>query len=389
MPTIINSSQATAATQGILADRLKIDMRDEILLLEPSAGPLTVLLKQLPNKEQVYNPTFKVLKDVLIPRLDRINYSTGYDGSSTTLVVDYEEYFIVGDLAVVPRTAEVVRVTALSATDSTITVTRSIGATAAAALVDNDQLVILAHASAEGSSIPTIKSTKTSSDSNVIQVVRKPFSVTDILDATTLYGGDALTYQAKKAGIEHLKDIEHSIWFSEKYSATGGATPVRATGGVEEWITTNETDVGGTVTMLELENFLRTGFRYGEKSKLFVCSREVLSDINLLAMNKLDVTRSEDTFGLNIKNYESPHGKISIVPHDLFSDADTYKERGYLLDLSQLGYRWMKGRIADDTHIVTNIQNNDVAGRTDEYRTYFGVFRGQEKTCSRLIGVKF
>ena len=88
MPTIINSSQATAATQVILSDRLKIDMRDEILLLEPSAGPLTVLLKQLTNKEQVYNPTFKVLKDVLIPRLDRINYSTGYDGSSTTLTVD-------------------------------------------------------------------------------------------------------------------------------------------------------------------------------------------------------------------------------------------------------------------------------------------------------------
>ena len=94
-------------------------------------------------------------------------------------------------------------------------------------------------------------------------------------------------------------------------------------------------------------------------------------------------------FGLAIKNYESPHGRISLVAHDLFSDADTYKERGYLLDLEQLGYRWMKGRMADDTHIMTNIQANGTRSRVDEYATYFGLFRGQEQTCSVLTGVVF
>lgn len=53
MPTIRDNARATAATQGILAVRRIIDMHEKILLLEPNASPLTVLLSRL-DRESVY-----------------------------------------------------------------------------------------------------------------------------------------------------------------------------------------------------------------------------------------------------------------------------------------------------------------------------------------------
>ena len=94
------------------------------------------------------------------------------------------------------------------------------------------------------------------------------------------------------------------------------------------------------------------------------------------------------SFGLAITRYVSPHGVINIVVNDLFSEFDYMKERAYLVDLSQYRYVYMVGELANDTTIWTNIQANDLAARKDEYRTYFGLWRGHEKPSSRLVGVQ-
>ena len=224
--TIIDGARATAATQGINADRRKIEMHDEILLLDPSAGPFTVLLKQL-DRKTVNNPEFKVLKDELIPESTRINSASGYNATATTFKVDNEEYMQPGDIIKVARTGEVMRVSSVSATDSTITVSaRSWGSTAAAPLVDNDQIIILSNAQQENSSSPEAKSTKTTTDVNYIQIVRDPFFVGDVAEASDLYGGNDLGYQGRKAGIQHLRKIELALWLGEANESTSGATPI-------------------------------------------------------------------------------------------------------------------------------------------------------------------
>jgi hypothetical protein len=360
-------------------------MANRILLLEPNAAPLTVLLSHL-DKSSVFNPEFKVQKDVLHPITNAINSATGYTASDTVLKVDQEEYFKVTDLVLIPRLDEVVKVTAVSATDSTITVTRDFaGASANAALVNNDPLMILSDAADEGADVGSGKSTLMTSDTNYTQIFRTPFELTGTLIASDLYGGPDLPYQARKKGIEHLRKMNLAAYFGQKKQVVTGTTPVRVTGGIDEHITTNETDVGGNLTNLELVSFIRPIFRYGEStSRTLFMSREVADAISLLALPRVEATPATKTFGIALDSWVSPHGRLNFVVENLLSEVATINERAYAIDLTQYGYRWLQGR---DTMLKTNVQNPGVDGRKDEYITEAGFARGREESSGRLKGV--
>ena len=132
-------------TGNIGSARLVVDMSNEIALLQPSKTPLITILKQaMKNTRAASNPKFSWMEDDLKARWDAINNGAGYNDAATSIVVDNGAYFIVGDVVKVPRTGEVLFVTAVNT--NTLTVTRGFGTTAAAALVDNDPLVIVGNA---------------------------------------------------------------------------------------------------------------------------------------------------------------------------------------------------------------------------------------------------
>jgi len=385
LATVISGARQTAGSDGILAVKRIIDMADRILLLEPNANVLTTLLARL-DRESVFNPEFKVLKDELQPIVDAINSSSGYTATDTVLKVDNEDEFQANQLILFPRIDEVAHVTAISATDSTITVTRDVaGANNNGVLNDDEPIYILSSAAKENADVGTPLTVKQTSDTNFTQIFRTEFSISGTLMASDLYGGADFPYQARKKGIEHLRKLNLASWFGQKKELTSGNTVRRLTGGVDEWITTNETDVGGNLTFLELVNFIRPIFRYGNNdTRMFFMSREVADAISLLGLSRVEAVPETKTFGIALERWMSPHGSLNFVVENLFSDVDHLKERGYALDLSQFGYRWLQGR---DTMLRTNVQSPGVDGRIDEYLTEAGYQRGQEKSSGRMKGV--
>ena len=385
MPTIRSNARATAASQGILQVRRIIDMHDKILLLEPNASPLTVLLSRL-DSASVSNPEFKVMKDELLPVVDAINNGAGYTATDTVFVVDNPAYFVVGSLGTFPRLDEMFRVTAISATDVTITVTRDYaGASKNAAVVDNEPICILSDSNAEGADVGSGKSTLETSDTNYTQIIRTPFEITGTLMASDLYGGADFPYQASKHGIQHLRKQNLIAYFGQKKQVTSGSTPIRTTGGIDEHITTNETDVGGNLTTLDLVSFIRPVFRYGESStRAFFMSREVADALSLIGLSRVEVVPETKSFGIALESWFSPHGRLNFMVENLFSDIDNYRERAYAIDLTQYGFRTLQGR---STKLHTNVQNPGVDGQKDEYRTEFGIQRGQEKSSGLLKGI--
>jgi len=385
VPTIRANARATAASQGILQVRRIIDMHDKILLLEPNASPLTVLLSRL-DSASVSNPEFKVMKDELLPVVTAINSSAGYTATDTVLKVDNDEYFVVGSLGTFPRLDEMFRVTAISATDSTVTVGRDYsGASKNAALVDNEPICILSDSNAEGADVSSGKSTLETSDTNYTQIIRTPFEITGTLMASDLYGGPDFPYQASKHGIQHLRKQNLIAYFGQKKQVTSGSTPIRTTGGIDEHITTNETDVGGNLTTLDLVSFIRPVFRYGESStRAFFMSREVADALSLIGLSRVEIVPETKSFGIALESWFSPHGRLNFMVENLFSDIDNYRERAYAIDLTQYGMRTLQGR---STKLRTNVQNPGVDGRKDEYLTEFGVQRGQEKSSGLLKGI--
>ena len=159
--TTVSGSRDTNTT---LAAKLKIDMSEKIALLQPSATPLITFLKRAKNNTEVANnPKYSWLEDDLGARWDAINNGAGYAASDTKIVVDTGASFIVGNIIKVPRTGECMYVATMDPDGDNaneMTVVRGYGTTAAAALVDNDPVVIIGNANQEGATTLTVKSTQ-------------------------------------------------------------------------------------------------------------------------------------------------------------------------------------------------------------------------------------
>ena len=383
MPGTLVTGQRGTTT--ISSDQRRIDMADKILLLEPDANPLTQFTKRLSKKGTV-NPQFKWQEDELDPRFDAVNNGAGYNTSATTIAVDNGAYFAAQDLVLNPRTGEVFRVTAVSTND--LTVVRGVGNSGTGvAMLDNDELLILASAQPEGDSSKTARTRNPSTVYNYTQIFRDPWDATQTALHSENEGGDDWDHQAKKKGIEHAKNIEYAFMLGKKDESTTSGQARRTTGGLDSFVSTNVTDAGGTFTETELFTGLRTMFRYGSREKLGLGSGLSIDVINAFARGKVEIQQSEKTFGIRLMQVVSPHGTLSIATHWLL-EGTTLGGQLWVVDPECCTYRYLNNkRGSRDTHINREIQAPDVDGRKDEYLTEAGLEFGLEKRHGQFIGI--
>jgi hypothetical protein len=365
----------------------QIDMKKEILELEPNSAPLTVLLGRL-STEPTVNPEFSWQEDKLKSRFDAINAAGGYTNSATAVIVDDGTKFAQHDLLKVTRTGEVIRVSSVAT--NTLTVVRGIGG-GAAAIVDNDELLLIGSAQPEGDTSKPARSGNPTKRTNYTQIVRTPFESTETLaHSNTMTTPNDWNRQANHAGIEHKKDWEEIFWFGTASEDLSGSQPRRTTGGVLSFLTTNITDAGGTLTEAEFFGTFSPTFRYGNQStKTLFASRLLVDVLNGFPRGKLEVIQGDngDTYGLNVMKYRSPHGTLNVVTHNLFEGAK-YGGMGVVLDLSMVKKRVLANEAGSrDTHIKDNIQAPDADTRKSEYLTEAGLEYGQEQSGALLQNV--
>lgn len=326
---------------------------------------------------------FEWLEDDLGARWDAINKAAGYLAADTTLTVDNGDYFASGFIVKVPRTGEVLLVTAVSSND--LTVTRGYGSTSAAALVDNDPLVIIGNANEEGSGTLVLKSTLESAKFNYTQIFKTPFGVTGTENNTKMYGGKDLAYQRKKKAIEHKIDIARAFTFGEKKLDTSGTNPRRATGGLLSFLTANNYDAGGALTQSEFDNNVsEVVFKKGSKKKIMLASARMLSVINGWALGKLQVNQDAAKYGLDIREYQTPFGTYMLMNYQHILEGAVYGGYGIVIDPENVKYRYLQGR---DTTLRTNIQDNDEDQVKEEYLTECGLEVRLPDTHAVITGV--
>lgn len=379
MPTVYNQTLATGGrdTLDLNSIQRKVQVKDIINLLEPDSAPLVVLLSML--RSEFGGPEFNWMEDVLLPK--NTLTTAGSSAADTTIDVTAGEgnYFRAGDLVKVIRTGEVVRVTSVAA--NVLTVTRAF-AGAAAVINSGDELFHVGFAAAENAGAGNLIQTQVTKVTNYTQIFRTPFGGSRTVDKTPLFGGKDRAYARKKMLIEHLVEMEKSLLFglSKENTTAVSGRPLRSTGGIEQFVTTNITSLNsaGLDSTTDIEDFLRTGFRYGSDTKILYASPLVIQKINEIALGTITVYPKEEVFGLNIRRWESSHGTVNLVKGKLLEGPQT-KGMAFLLDMQQLGRV-----VLDDTFLRTNIQGNDVDGWADEYITEIGWTVMQEKTHSIL-----
>ncbi len=397
----------TRNTLTIEQSRRIPDVDDKIFLLEPGESPLTAFLTQIGKigdgggkfkgmalqKRVVYNPEFTEYEDQYSGVWAQINNGAGYLAGDTALVVDNPggSIFTKYDLIKNTRTGEIMRVTAVNYSTHTITVTRGAGATAAAAINDNDWLLIIGPAFEEGSKSGDSNTTKLVKVTNFTQIFKTKFGVTETENASKLYPsgnpGADLKYLRAKHGIEQAKKIERAYWFGEKKEVTGpDGKPLRLTGGVLEAIISAgnvQDEASSALTEAEFRSFLQNyAFKFGSSEKYFFCGNTILGYLESFATGKLYLTPSDKTFGVEVRKYQSSFGTLNIVRHPMFDNQ--YAGMGVVLDLSTLKHCPLNGR---DTSLETNIQDNDADEEMDQYKTEVGLQRVNFEKNALIKGV--
>jgi hypothetical protein len=189
----------------------------------------------------------------------------------------------------------------------------------------------------------------------------------------------------KKAGIEHALKIQKAIIFGEKKKDTAGTHPKRSMDGIMNFITSNVTDQNNNVlTESDWESWLETLFNYGSDTKYVFCSTRVISYLSAWARNKLQTVTKDKTYGINITEYLSPHGKVYLLNNRKIFDVAPWNTYALGLDLPNIRYVVLGNR---DTKLMTNIQANDEDQEIDEYLTECSVEVKVEETHALLKNV--
>jgi len=356
-----------------------MDVPDKILYLQPDAAPLVQILFKA-KKQDTINPTFSWFERDLFQKRDAIATGAGNTTTATTFVATtaiYRTYDVIKD----ETTKEQMLVTGVSGT--TITVSRAWGTTSIGTLTAAEYIVVLGNANGEGYGAPGIKSETETECYNYVQDFRTPFEVTDILQNSELYGGNDLQNERLIHAIEHKVDIERAFLFGErKLDTSTGSSPIRSTGGVLSYISTNVTTMT-TATEAAFESFCEDAFAYGSSTKLLLASAKLISALNYWARGALTTVPKDKTYGIDVKEYLTGHGTLLVAKHRLLTGS-VYGGYGIVLDMDNVKTRVMKNL---GTKLRTNIQANDETKEKDEYRTVAGLQVNNEATHAVVKGV--
>lgn len=381
-------------TNNVASTQRVIDLHKPILMLEPDAAPIAVITKQYAGgsmRERATDPKFTWHNDKLETRTDQVNDNTDMNTTDTAMVVDNGSRFAVDDLVKVPRTGEVVLVTAIST--NTLTVTRGIGGTTAAIILDNEPIYIIGTAAEEGSRSQVARSENPTVATNYTQIFKQSTEASGTwLSSSNNSTPHDFPHQARKQMIEHLKDIEGAFLFGGPGEATGAnGKKQRSTGGLFYYLTSNNQAAGGAWTIDEVNTFIRTVTRYGSRNKTLFVSALVASVFDTHSLGKMQTRVGDDTFGVKVLTWQTNLGEVKIVPHRLLDDAG-YTGTAIAVDFASqaLKYRYLNGDGpggARDTHVVTDREESDRDGKKDEIITECGLQVGLPETGGVVTGV--
>lgn len=322
----------------------------------------------------------------------QVNNGGGYNSAATSIVVDDASIFAPNDLVDVVASGEMLEVLTVNTSTNTITVTRSWGATAAAAIADNAYLLIIGNAFSENAPNVIQPQKNPTLNYNYIQDTRHGFAGTYVLDRSELYYGDQRSFLRKAFLIDHQKYLEASYLFGQKNDGTGSdGSPKKTTSGILEYVTTNVTDVAGVLTKAAWNSWLRDIFTFGSPEKIVFASPLVAGAVSSFAadnsgppVSQIWVVNNAKEFGLNIMTYTTKFGTVHLVMHGMLTGS-VYQ--GYAIAMDPENLELARVRNGFFLNLREDIIKDGAHRWVDEYATYHGFTYKAEKTAGVLSGV--
>lgn len=389
-------NQRTTYTAITTENRLERVPDEDLLMLEPQATPLLTFLLGMKAFKEIEVPRIEHFEDDFVPQWVTTAAQTNANASSTTITTTDGTPIAIGDLLLVPSGSssnhEMVRVTAKSGNE--VTVVRNVGSTGLLTIASGAGLAILGQAFEEGSDLPVAVTTSPSTVTNYTQIFKQSITISRTAAKSKQYasGGDERKRLVEKRMKEFKTNMNHQfLWGKPSESLTGGpgGDPIRTTGGVDHFISTNRYDAGGVLTQKTFEAFSRMAFRYNPgKELLLLAAPLVISALNQWGNSYMKTEPGGKVLGVNLTRINTGHGHFMLANdwqmRDGVSGQNGFSGYAFALNMDLIRARYLKD---SNTAIYRDKENPRLDRHTDLIMAEVGLQVRHEKRHARLYNV--
>lgn len=279
------------------------------------------------------------------------------------LVVGSTANIIPGQILQNPATRENVQVESVQSA-TTIRVKRNIGSAAQGpALAVDDVFYQIGNAQEEGSVRPQAINEYPIRMSNLTQIFRNSWAMTDTARAIVAKVGDSFaTSNKSQAAGNHAKDIEMSTIFGKKSEGIRNGQPFRTMDGIiniignldfypPSYAAPNIFTAGATTNYTQLENMLEPVFEQTTDPKngnqrLVICgsaARRVINNIGRLS-GQYQLVDGQTNFGLQFSTFKTARGTFTLMEHPILNSNPVWSKMAIVVDTSTFNYAYLGDR---------------------------------------------
>tara|TARA_R100000781_G_scaffold66366_1_gene41685 strand:+ start:392 stop:1720 length:1329 start_codon:yes stop_codon:yes gene_type:complete len=424
--TDINSIAAGLAPQGesINSNRRLFNFGERVAELAPQQSPFFVYLSKV-AKKPTDDPVFKFMEQR--HQWQRRNFNLGeavgsasYTAGTTyvndsgddlvKLYVNYDrhgniqsseyrpEFIVEGQIVAIEDKAGTVR---RFRVDSTPSVTSGAGTvdvklkaefSDTAEFVDDAKGAVIGSAWGEGDVDPDGWRDEMYDREGFCQIFKTAIPMFSGTALATRYRGKADEYKRvwQEKLMEHKMDLEQAMLFGVGSADESTAAPMRYSWGIIPYTESHGKVYNMAYASSGYDAFLDAMEDYfapesgNSGNKLVLASRKVISYLNKLgggsflnnsvgaSQYSLDVQNIKGAFGHQVTQVNTIFGNLHFIADPLLRGP--WENHCVAVDMANVAYRPLKGNgVSRDTHIITNVQNNNVDGRKDMVMTEAGL----------------
>jgi len=348
-------------TSSFTQDLAKKSFAGMITRLMPNgSAPLFGLTSMLTTETAVQVEHGFFTKTALFPEM-QLNGAIG-SGTVNVFTVDTTANILPGMILRVNTTGENILVNQVISSTQ-VQVTRGVGTVSAAAIADDVKLFQVGNAFEEGSDRPTALNLTPVRITNLTQIFRNTWALTDTARATQVIAGETNVAESKAdCAAFHAADIEKSIFFGQKSQGTRNGKPFRTMDGLisivsnltyypPSYAAANITTAGASTTYTQLEAALDPVFNQATDPKvaneriLFVggTAKLVLNNIGRLN-GTYQLVDGQTTWGLQFSTFKTARGTFRVIEHPLFNTNSTWSKMAVVVDLSTFNLAYLGDR---------------------------------------------
>lgn len=334
-------------------------------LMPNGSAPLFGLTSMLKDETAVQVEHGFFTKTMVFPNLN-LDAAVA-DGVATTFTVASTTNVLPGMLMRAQSTGEVVLILTVPNATS-VTVRRGVGTVAAAAVANDVNFYQVGNAFEEGSSRPSALSIQAVRVTNLTQIFRNSWALTDTARATQVIAGDTnISESRSECAAFHAADIEKAILFSQKYSGTLNSQPIRTMDGLINQVTVNAagnvTTAAATTNYTQLEAALDVCFntvtdpKVANERVLFCggAAKRVLNNIGRLN-GTYQLVDGQTSYGLQFSSFKTSRGTFRMIEHPLFNSNTDWAKMAVAVDLSSFNLAYLGDRKTTSSEYGANGQ---------------------------------